>query len=132
MTERFMAEGVRQHGQDTKLYWQETNEPRQAKLTTALHVSQEKTFITLAKEAAADRSDALTTDEVTRAIADTGLRYSQEQLKAIHQLGEGGRLGVMIGAAGVGKNVSLQPLVNAWTQGGRDVHGIALALELHF
>ena len=33
----------------------------------------------------------------------------------------------MIGAAGVGKTTSLQPLVSAWHEQARDVHGIALA-----
>ena len=127
VTERFMAEGVRQHGQDTKLYWQETNEPRQAKLTTALHVSQERAFIALAKEAAADRSDALSRDQARQAIQQSGLTFSSEQTEAIHRLGEGGRLGVMIGAAGIGKTTSLQPLVSAWHEQARDVHGIALA-----
>jgi conjugative relaxase-like TrwC/TraI family protein len=123
----FMAQGVRQHGQVTGLYWQDTDDPRQAKITTALHARQERDFIRLAKVAASDRRDALTRSEVRRAMGETGKRYSGEQARAIHQLGEGGRLGVLIGVAGAGKNVSLQPLVNAWQGQGRDVHGIALA-----
>ena len=59
VTERFMAKGRNASTAVHQLYWQEAEEPRQAKLTTALHVSQEMTFIALAKEAAADRSDAL-------------------------------------------------------------------------
>ncbi len=127
VAELFMTQGVRQNGETTRLYAQDTPEPRQVKLTTALHVSQERTFITLAKEAAADRGDALSFVQVNRAISQTGIKFTPEQSEAIHRLAEGGRLGVMIGAAGMGKTTSLQPLVRAWTEQGRDVHGIALA-----
>jgi ATP-dependent exoDNAse (exonuclease V) alpha subunit len=33
----------------------------------------------------------------------------------------------MIAAAGAGKTTALQPLVSAWREEGRDVHGVALA-----
>ena len=126
VTERFMAEGVRQHGQETQLYWQDVEEPRQAKLTAALHVSQERTFIALAKEAAADRGDALNRDQVRQAIQQSGFTFSGEQTEAIHRLGEGGRLGCTDRRGGFGKTTSLQPLVSAWHSQARDVHGIAL------
>ena len=127
VTERFMAEGVRQHGQETKLYWQDVEEPRQAKLTTALHVSQERTFITLAKEAAADRSDALNRDQVRQAIQQSGLTFSGEQAEAIHRLGEGGRLGVTDRRGGYWKNDEPSAAGQCLAQQQRDVHGIALA-----
>jgi len=127
VAELFMQQGVRQNGEATRLYAQDTTEPRQAKLTTMLHVSQERTFIALAKQAAADRGDALPSDQVTRATNQTGIKFTPEQSEAIHRLAEGGRLGVMIGAAGMGKTTSLQPLVSAWNDQGREVHGIALA-----
>lgn len=127
VTGRFMREGVRQDGRSTRLYWQDTDDPRQAKITTALHAQQEQEFIAQAQQAAADRSDALPRRTVSAFLRQSGLAYSREQRNAVHRLGEGGRLGVLIGVAGAGKNHSLRPLVAAWGAQGRDVHGIALA-----
>ena len=45
----------------------------------------------------------------------------------MEQLGTGGRLSVAIGVAGSGKSTLLKPLVEAWKEDGRQVHGIALA-----
>src|SRR5437773_800130 len=45
----------------------------------------------------------------------------------IELLGQGGRLGVAIGVAGVGKSTILAPLVDAWREDGRRVYGMALA-----
>jgi phage/plasmid primase-like uncharacterized protein len=50
-----------------------------------------------------------------------------EQQAAARALGEGGRLAVAVGAAGVGKTTLLRPLVDAWAAGGREVWGAALA-----
>src|SRR5215813_15464111 len=49
------------------------------------------------------------------------------QRAAIERLGRGGRFGVAIGAAGAGKSAMLKPLVAAWREQGRDVHGASLA-----
>ncbi|WP_132294154.1 MULTISPECIES: MobF family relaxase [Roseicella] len=131
VTERFMEQGVRQQGQRTRLYWQEHDNPRQAKLTTALHVHQEKAFIELATAAAADRTGRLSASEIEHAIQQSGLTFEKAhgraQRDAIHRLGEGGRIAVLIGAAGMGKTTSLKPLVSAWNARQQDVHGIALA-----
>ncbi|WEQ60546.1 ATP-dependent DNA helicase [Novacetimonas hansenii] len=45
----------------------------------------------------------------------------------MEDLGKGGQVVVGIGVAGSGKTTLLKPLVTAWKQQGRDVHGIALA-----
>jgi hypothetical protein len=42
-------------------------------------------------------------------------------------LGTDGRIGLGKGVAGFGKSTLLKPLVKAWEEDGRIVHGIALA-----
>jgi hypothetical protein len=70
-------------------------------------------------------------ERLEAAITASGLTFDgdhgQAQLDALHRLGTGGKLGVVIGSAGAGKTTLLQPLVSAWQEAGRDVHGIALA-----
>ena len=121
VTERFMARrACASTAQDDPLYWQEAEEPRQAKLTTALHVSQEQD-VHHAGEGGGRRPErrAQPRPGQARAIGDSraSALSGQEQLEAIHRLGEGGRLGVLIGAAGIGKTTCLQPLVSAWQAG---------------
>jgi hypothetical protein len=94
-------------------------------------VIHEQEFIEKAKVAADDRSGALTRNQIKQAIRQSGLTFEGDhgraQLTANHRLGEGGKLGVLIGAAGAGKTTLLQPLVSAWQAQGKEVHGIALA-----
>jgi hypothetical protein len=130
MTE-FKKRGVRQQGEMTPLIIGQENGKRGRSITTGLHEAQEKEFISKARAASSDMSGALPTDRIRAAVDRSGLDFSsdhgQAQLKAIHDLGEGGKLGVLIGAAGAGKSSLLQPLVSAWQEDGRHVHGIALA-----
>ena len=84
-----------------------------------------------AKAAAADRSDALTREQLEQAITASGLTSTATTARRSWMPSTGSaraaRLGVMIGAAGAGKSTLMQPLVSAWQDEGRDVHGIALA-----
>jgi ATP-dependent exoDNAse (exonuclease V) alpha subunit len=53
--------------------------------------------------------------------------HGRSQRNAIERTGTGGRFGVILAAAGAGKTASLTPLVSAWKDMGRDVHGASLA-----
>lgn len=126
-----MERGVRQYGQETTLIIGQEAGKKSRSVSTALHERHEKEFIRKAKAAAADRSDALPHDRLEVAVKRSGLdvtsSHGQAQLNAIYRLGEGGKVGVMIGAAGAGKTTLVRPLVSAWKEQGRTLHGIALA-----
>ena len=127
----FEARGVRQQGEMTPLIIGQESGKRVRSITTGLHEAQEKEFIARARTASSDVSGALPADRITAAVERSGLDFTSEhgkqQFQAIHDLGQGGKLGVMIGSAGAGKTALLQPLVSAWQEDGRHVHGIALA-----
>ncbi|MGG5811674.1 MobF family relaxase [Falsiroseomonas sp. CW058] len=131
VTALFRSEGVRQYGETTALVWGRAGERGEVGITTALHAADEAEFIRLVRAAAGDRAGALRAGEITAAAERAGLAFDGEhgeaQRRAMHRLGEGGRLGVVVGAAGSGKTTLLQPLVAAWTEQGRAVHGVALA-----
>ncbi|MBN8901825.1 MAG: AAA family ATPase, partial [Rhodospirillales bacterium] len=105
----------------------------QFRITTELHIRQEKLVITLAEAAAADRSGALTPEQITRAVAlvstrdglDFSNEHGQEQRRAIDTLGTDGRFGVLVGVGGAGKTTLLRPLVEALRAAGRKVFGVA-------
>jgi hypothetical protein len=63
-------------------------------------------------------------------IEQSGLDFSGShgvaQRCIIERLGEGGRFGVAIAAAGAGKTTALKPLVAAWKADGREVYGVSL------
>lgn len=131
VTKLMRQEGVTQYGQPTALVWGREAGSRYMKLTTALHEAQEREFIALAKQAGTDRSGALPEAALEHAIKHSGLRFDsahgRAQLNAIRRIGLGGRLGVVIAAAGAGKTTSLKPLVAAWRARGHDVWGASLA-----
>jgi hypothetical protein len=82
--------------------------------------------------AARDRSANLSDTAIRAAIErveadDAGVRFSKEQLAAIHALGGGGRLSLLTGVAGSGKTTLLKPLVDAWSDDGRTVVGMSTA-----
>lgn len=86
-----------------------------------------------AQRAAMSRKGSLSADAIHRAImnADMDLtsepEQAQAQIAAIHALGSGGDLGVLIGVAGAGKTTLLAPLVRAYQDDGRSVYGVATA-----
>ena len=82
--------------------------------------------------AARDRSANLSDTAIRAAIErveadDAGVRFSKEQLTAIHALGGGGQLSLLTGVAGSGKTTLLKPLVDAWRDDGRTVVGMSTA-----
>jgi len=143
--------GVKHDGQVVPLVWANVatvNEDgagpgrtNRVKITTTLHLEQEREAMGLAAKAAADTSGALAPGQIDWAVRDVvardGLDFTSEhglqQRAIIDTLGTSGRLAVAIGVAGAGKSTLLRPLVEAWTapterQGDeRTVYGTALA-----
>lgn len=140
VTKGYRERGVRQEGEQVALIWGQ-DAPIRGKarwsVTTALHETAERELIDLAGRLATDRSAALSRQAIERATGDflhahPAIDRNSEQWKTqrdvIDRLGTGGRLGVVIGAAGAGKSTMLSPLVDALqTEGGRAVYGIAVA-----
>ncbi len=128
---RMMERGVLQEGEKTTLIVGQETGKKYLSFTTALHESDEAEFISRGKSAADNPMKALPRDDIKAAVERSGLKFEGDhgtaQLKAIHQLGEGGAISVMVGAAGAGKTTLLKPLVDAWQKDGRRVYGIALA-----
>lgn len=123
----FFSRGVRQDGKVTQLIASQATDAQGndcMRLTTTLHADREAELVALAKAAAADRSDALTSAELNAAVAKFGLdfessEHGRTQLAVMRRLGQGGRLSVAIGVAGSGKSTPLGPLVSSWrSQGG--------------
>ena len=135
ITRAFRERGVMQNGHMTTLIWGDVppeNGRAKVGITTALHESEERTLVAAARAAARDRTAALSPVQIAAAVArfpglDFGSDHGRAQRDVLERLGTGGRLGVAIGAAGSGKTTLLQPLVSAWQEQGREVHGIALA-----
>lgn len=128
VTQAMARDGVQQDGRRTSLIWRGGGpEDGRARVTTALHRDQEEELVRLARAAGADRRGALLSGKLAEAAQRNGIALSDDQKAAARALGEGGRLAVAIGAAGVGKTTLLRPLVDAWTSEGREVWGAALA-----
>lgn len=131
VTQIMRSEGVRQHGEKTAIAWGVEPGKRFNSVTTLLHQAEEQAFVRLAQAAGDDRSGAIPQDLLRRKIQSCGLDFSgthgQAQRAAIERLGQGGRFGIMIGAAGSGKTATLTPLVAAWKDQGREVYGASLA-----
>jgi hypothetical protein len=151
ITAAMREHGVRHDGQQVPLVWAKVGgegeeaalEQRRAryKITTTLHIAQERETMALAAKAAGDRSAALTSARIERPVRTVSERdqvdfssgHGLEQRRIIDALGTGGRFAVAVGVGGAGKTTLLRPLVEAWTnpegQGaaGREVYGTALA-----
>jgi len=151
ITAAMREHGVQHGGKQVPLMWAEVategedataggRRPR-VKITTTLHVAQEKEAMRLATEAAADCSAALQPDEIERAVQHVSRRdgldftseHGAEQRRIIDALGTSGRFAVAVGVGGAGKTTLLRPLVEAWSapipdvRPGREVYGTALA-----
>lgn len=145
--------GVRHDGRTVPLVWAEVvgegeregvpigeRRPR-VKITTTLHVEQEREAVALASAAATDRGGALTPGQIEQAVQRVserdGLDFTSEhgieQRRVVDALGMAGRFAVAVGVAGAGKSTLLRPLVDAWTAASehhgeeREVYGTALA-----
>jgi hypothetical protein len=131
VTATMRSEGVQQYSDKTALVWGLEVGKRYTSVTTALHESDEQAFLRLARQAAEDRSAAIPARLLNAKVSESGLDFSGAhgvaQRSAIDRLGTGGRFAVAIGAAGAGKSAMLKPLVAAWREQGRDVHGASLA-----
>ncbi|NVN28953.1 relaxase domain-containing protein, partial [Endobacter medicaginis] len=135
VTAAMRERGVQQHGRRTGLIWGQVdsvNGRERIGITTALHESEERDVVGLARAAAADTSASLTKKAIEKALADhpeidLSTAHGKAQRAMMDQLGTGGRVAAGIGVAGSGKSTLLKPLVTAWKAQGRDVHGIALA-----
>ena len=130
MMGQWASGGVLQDGKWTQLMWRE-GAGNQVRLTTELHRDQETALIALARDAATDRTHALTPAKVEAAVERSGLNFTgehgQAQRNAIDAMGTDGALSVVIGVAGSGKTAALRPLVDAWQAAGMEVWGTAQA-----
>ena len=135
ITQGYRERGIRRQGQDAALVWgQVTNSQgtERVAITTTLDEREERILVATVAAGAKDRSAALSKDEVHSAITafaelDFATAHGRAQRAVMEALGTGGRIGLAIGVAGSGKSTLLKPLVKAWEQDGRTVHGIALA-----
>ena len=149
ITAAMREHGVRHDGQQVPLIWAEVGgaeegasgegrRPR-VKITTTLHVEQERAAMALAERAAGNWSGALALADIERAVqrvsardgVDFNSEHGLEQRRIIDALGMSGRFAVAVGVGGAGKTTLLRPLVEAWTNPAegqpRVVYGTALA-----
>ena len=135
ITKAMRERGVRQRGELTSLVWGDLkgeNGRDKVGITTALHQDEERWLVAAARAAGADKTAALTPAQIAAAVRrfpelDFTSGHGKAQRAVMEELGTGGRLTVAIGVAGSGKSTLLKPLVDAWKEDGRQVHGIALA-----
>ena len=135
VTRAFRERGVKRRGEDAALVWG-TVAGKQGRervaVTTTLEEREERTLIATARAGARDHSAALTKGQIEAAVRafpelDFTTEHGRAQRAVMDTLGTGGRIGLAIGVAGSGKSTLLKPLVHAWKEEGRTVHGIALA-----
>jgi len=142
---RLMREhGVRHAGYTTPLVWAQTEASTtgaladrrpQTKITTELHLHWERRATTLMQSAAADKSSALTQQQIERAVVRVEARdgislageHGQEQRQVIDAIAAGGKFVAVVGSAGAGKTTLLSIPVEAWKAERRQVYGTALA-----
>jgi hypothetical protein len=130
VVEALHQRGIMLHGERARLIIGVKDGMR---VTNTYQVAIEQGVAEAAQLAASDRSGALPPPLIEQAIAVSGLDFAGEpahaaaQRAAIHALGGGGRLGVVIGVAGAGKTTLMGPLVKAWQAHGQDVIGLGLA-----
>jgi hypothetical protein len=131
VTRLMVREGVIQNGEHTSLVWGHEDGKRYQSITTTMHQADEAEFIRLMKSAATDKSATIPAPLLKQKVRQSGLDFTdthgRAQLEAIVRVGQGGRFGLIIGAAGMGKTTSLQPMVAAWREQDRDVWGTSLA-----
>jgi hypothetical protein len=135
ITQAFRERGIRRRGEDAALIWgtvKGTQGRDRIAITTTLDLREEENLVAIARAGIRDRTSALRSNQINAAIAsfpdiDFTSAHGRAQQKLTEQLGTGGRIGVAIGVAGSGKSTLLKPLVRAWQDDGRTVHGVALA-----
>ena len=135
ITRALRERGIKRRGEDAALIWgtvQGTQGRDRIAVTTTLDVREERELVAVARAGSRDRSSVLTSAQIKSAVAafpeiDFANAHGRAQRKIIDHLGMGGRISIAIGIAGSGKSTLLKPLVRAWRNDGRTVHGIALA-----
>jgi hypothetical protein len=131
----YRTEGVRQDGRLTELLWAKDEGKRFDRVTTGLHLEQEEEAVSLLKAAAEDRSAALKPAQIEAALARVATRrgynfttpHGQQQRAMAIAFATAGRAVVGVGAAGSGKGVSLEPVLEAYHAAGWKSLGVTLA-----
>ena len=139
VTKAFRERGVMIASEWTQLVWGmepgEGGRPRTV-VTTGHTIAQERELVALVREAAADKSAALTPAQVDGAadrflarnpqVDPNGVQWKAQREMA-HRIGEGGRFSLSVGVAGSGKTSSVAAtLVDAWHAEGRTVYGMTV------
>lgn len=135
ITYQYRERGIRRRGEDAGLIWSQVaggQGRERVSITTTLDAREERRLVATVRAGGNDRSAALPAEAIAaavRAFAELDFRseHGKAQRAVIETLGMGGRIGLAIGVAGSGKTALLKPLVKAWEDDGRTVHGIALA-----
>ena len=126
--------GVIVHGEVTPLIRGRDGE--RVRYTTQAQIDAEAGIVAMARTAAADRTGALTRDEldagIAKAVTAKGQALNPGQLDMAVALGTRGRLALGIGVAGSGKTTLLAGIVAAYQDPGREggarkLFGIATA-----
>lgn len=129
VTDLLEARGIMMRGERVALVMGLAGD--RVRVTNTAQVRIEQELAEAAKQAARDKSRALSAEALEAAIARSDLDFSGEhgraQLAAIRSLGSGGALSLLTGVAGAGKTALLRPLVDAWRTDGREVIGISNA-----
>ncbi|WP_249193839.1 AAA family ATPase [Gluconobacter wancherniae] len=123
--------GIEIDGQQVRFL--EREQDGRLRVATSAQIALEKDMARLAGLSSRTRDGALSDEQISAAVARSGLDFTREpahgaaQLAAINALGQAGGLGFLIGVAGSGKTTLLKPLVDAWQEDGRTVIGAAIA-----
>jgi hypothetical protein len=135
ITHAFRERGIQRRGEDATLVWglvSENQGRQRVAITTNLDEREEQVLVSTASISSRDRTAAMKLSKIEAAMLafpeiDFQSEHGKAQRAIIDRLGTGGRIGLAIGVAGSGKSTLLKPLVRAWQDDGRTVHGIALA-----
>ena len=134
VVEQVERRGVVVHGETTSLIRGQEN--GRLRYTTQAQLDAEAGIVAMGRVAAADRTGALTREELDAAIGKTltttGRALTPGQLDMAVALSTRGRLALGIGVAGAGKTTLLEPVVAAYQDparigGAHRVFGIATA-----
>jgi nucleoid DNA-binding protein len=139
VVESFRDRGVTLRGEKTNLieFMTHGKDGRaERNVTTGKNVELEEAVVAAVRVAAADRSTALTAEQIDAAAerflaahpkVDRNGAQWQAQLAMAHRIGEGGRVSLSIGVAGSGKTSAVvATLVDAWHEQGKTVYGMTV------
>ncbi len=131
LTKRMWTEGIVHQGEKTALLFTEENDKRYYSVTTRLHYDQEREFVSLMQNAAADKSGSIGWLRMQYHLSTSGLTFEgahgAAQQAAIERTSQAGRFSLIVAAAGAGKTTALQPLVAAWKSRDQEIWAGSLA-----